>query len=299
MSLPVYEIFCTGCQYQTRFGYNVSYQVSNEALGVQPDLKQGWCVDCQMVVTIYVPRPSERLKEDAELASAAICEAEAEVKTWLSRLLKRQIDKEMLARCQLTIERYNKTSLYFSTNSLAKRCLTCGGRRVSEVSMPALPADGVWIGAKHMCGGEIHSRVVGRVSVGKRPVVVFDVNGNLVSDERISGGKSVPTEQPTLPGMIEIASIKGVLEDGNFKAFVICARLNETQLRTVLDDPEAKKRLVDAIDTRIGRHEYLDPTDGIDMVREAREMTNWTPNTDAVRILLDADQKPCLSWRPC
>lgn len=98
--------------------------------------------------------------------------------------------------------------------------------------------------------------------------------------------------------LIRTASVDVVLEAGNYKAFVVQLDADAESLGTHFKHPEAQSAIISAVESRIASRQFDDPSDGIEMVREMREMTGWKPNTNVLRAVLGRGGKPLFSWNP-
>ena len=98
--------------------------------------------------------------------------------------------------------------------------------------------------------------------------------------------------------LIRQASIDVVLEEGKYKAFVVQVGTDAESLSTHFKHPEAQSAIISAVEDRIANREYDDPSDGIEMVQEMRQMTGWKPNTNVLRAVLARGGKPLFSWNP-
>jgi len=98
--------------------------------------------------------------------------------------------------------------------------------------------------------------------------------------------------------LIRQASIDIVLEKGKYKAFIVQVGIDAESLSAHFKHPEAQSAIISAVEDRITNHEYKDPSDGVEMVREMRQMTGWTPNINVLRAVLTREGKPLFSWNP-
>ena len=98
--------------------------------------------------------------------------------------------------------------------------------------------------------------------------------------------------------LIRSASIDVVLEQGNYKAFVIQVDADGESLAAHFKHPEAQAAIMSAVEDRIASGQFDDPSDGVEMVREMREMTGWKPNTNVLRAVLGRGGKPLFRWNP-
>lgn len=94
------------------------------------------------------------------------------------------------------------------------------------------------------------------------------------------------------------ASIEVILEDGQYKVFVIQVDVDEDSLIVNLAHPEVQAAIVSAVERRIESGEYDDPSKYIEMVREMRAATGWRPNLRILRAVVDRGGKALLSWTP-
>jgi hypothetical protein len=94
------------------------------------------------------------------------------------------------------------------------------------------------------------------------------------------------------------ANIVVVLENGNYKAFFIYVDADGASLADYFTYPDAHSAFVSVVEQRISNRQFDDPTDGIDMVAEARQMTGWTPNLDVMRAVIGRGNTPLFRWEP-
>jgi len=185
MSLPFYSLSCTNCDYTGRYAFNVRYQVEGVAYPISGVLTQGWCTDCEKVVTIY--SPSSFSAEDAQNEIAERNEiVDNLTKGLLGKLLKKMSSErqEQLANIKSDIAILERWSIFIKSSQIKDRCLTCGSENVFVVKLPDEYKTPTRIGVTHSCGGEIIATSEGRVSYAGCPQVVCDINGNIVHDER-------------------------------------------------------------------------------------------------------------------
>lgn len=185
MSLPAYQIECTHCSYSERFAYEILYQSEGgwEA-PVKPDLTQGWCEDCQKVLTIFTPFREETGKADIEKLDQWIAEESAKRSQRNFLFFKAKVDEELIATWAEKREAIARGMEQLRGRHFPDRCLTCGSERVIRVDLPNGYDVEQDLGIKHRCGGEIVATMTMRLGFGNRPRVVVDVFGNITLDER-------------------------------------------------------------------------------------------------------------------
>lgn len=95
------------------------------------------------------------------------------------------------------------------------------------------------------------------------------------------------------------ANIDVVLEKGNYSGFLIIIDADGSSLADhFIKYPEAQSAFITAIEERIENRQFEDPSVGIDMVIEMREMTGWKPDMTVVRAVVGRGNKPLFSWNP-
>lgn len=94
------------------------------------------------------------------------------------------------------------------------------------------------------------------------------------------------------------ANIDVVLENGNYCAFLIRIDADGASIAEHFKHPGARSAFVGAIEKRISNRQFDDPSDGLDMVAEMREMTGWKPNVDVMRAVILRGNKPLFRWEP-
>jgi len=186
MSLPFYSLKCTKCSYSGRYGFNVRYEVEGIADPIRGVLTQGWCKNCDKVVTIYSPSSFSAKKAQNEIDERREIIANL-TKGFFGKLFEKisAERKEQLANIESAIDSLQKWSIFIKNKQIKDRCLTCGLESVRIVTLPSDYSIPTRIGVTHNCGGEIVATVEGRIGYGDDcPKVICDVNGNILHDER-------------------------------------------------------------------------------------------------------------------
>jgi hypothetical protein len=98
--------------------------------------------------------------------------------------------------------------------------------------------------------------------------------------------------------LAENANIDVVFENGNYSGFLIVIDADGASLADHFKYPEAQTAFIVAIEMRIKDRQFEDPSDGIDMVVEMREMTGYKPNMSVVRAVVGRGNKPLFTWNP-
>lgn len=188
MSLPFYDITCSGCSYQARFSYGIWYEFDG---GVEesckPQLIQGWCDDCEKVLTIFTPLSKETAAK--EISEWEEFREEFEDTSMLGTLLgiftrrKQHID-----RANQAIAAINQCLEYYQSAQYPDRCLTCGSTKVQRVDLTKGDHGPGKIGIMHSCGGQLIATMGGRFSFADRPKVLYSADGRIISDERVGRG---------------------------------------------------------------------------------------------------------------
>lgn len=94
------------------------------------------------------------------------------------------------------------------------------------------------------------------------------------------------------------ANIDVVMENGNYSGFLIFLDEDVSLLVDHFKNKEAISAFVGAIEEKLSNRQFNDPSDGIDMVVEMREMTGWEPNMNVVRAVFARGNKPVFRWEP-
>jgi hypothetical protein len=188
MSLPYYHIRCSNCEYTDMFSFDVWYEYAGGKDAVcQPYITQGWCEDCQQVVTICGPQNAETLRDNIKELSVIIKEEEEKRKQWRRLLLRKHADENAISAWKERIAELNDCIELFKKHDYKNKCLSCGSPHVVPVELP----DGfreygnpIQLGVKHECGGAIMIISEGRIGYSDIPKVIYDITGNVVLDER-------------------------------------------------------------------------------------------------------------------
>lgn len=186
MSLPFYSIRCTGCDYSGRYAFNVRYQVEGVNYPINGVLTQGWCEDCDKVLTIYSPSSfsAEKAQNEIDERREIITNL---TKSLFGKFVKKISSerKEQLAIIESDIDTLKKWSLFIKNNKIKDCCLTCGSASVRAVTLPSDYSTPTRIGVDHSCGGEIVATSEGRINYGDDcPKVICDIDGKILHDER-------------------------------------------------------------------------------------------------------------------
>lgn len=185
MSLPAYQIECTKCSYSERFAYDILYQLEGGwDAPIKPDLTQGWCEDCQKVLTIFTPFREETGKADIEELTQLIAGESAKRSQRSFLFFKAKVDEELIAAWEEKRDAIARGIEQLRGRHFPNRCLTCGSERVILVDLPNDYNVVQDLGIKHRCGGDIVATMTMRLGFGNRPRVVVDVFGNITLDER-------------------------------------------------------------------------------------------------------------------
>lgn len=185
MSLPYYDISCTNCYYHEKYSFNVWYEyVDGRKAVCKPVITQGWCEECQRVLTIYVPLTKELIQDDIERLNKWVEEEEEKRENRKLLFFKQKIDEELIDKWKNKIFELNRCAEFFSENQLKEKCLTCGSENVALIQLPSDYDETISVGIKHHCGGNIIAARAGRISYGNLPKVIYDISGNILHDER-------------------------------------------------------------------------------------------------------------------
>ena len=185
MSLPFYEIRCTNCSYKDSYGYNVSYVFEGGQEAVcQPELPDGWCDNCGRVLRIYSPRTEEIVKDELERLSMYIAEEKKNRNKRNLFLFKKRVDEELIECFTQSIIDIKNCVKFFQEKNFPMRCLTCGSTKVSIIDLPTEYSVYTEIGVVHRCGGKLLAEKAGRIGFVNNPKVIYDIQGNILSDER-------------------------------------------------------------------------------------------------------------------
>lgn len=185
MSLPFYNVTCTGCSYTGRYSFNVWYEFDGglDAL-CQPTLTQGWCYECECVLTISIPQTEASIRNEIAERESWINEELAKRSLHKFLLFPVKVDEQLIQGWKKAVEELKSCIGYWNSYQCSSRCLTCGSTNVARVELPSDFGHPVPIRVGHTCGGQIVSVMSGRVNFGGRPKVVYNVQGNIVYDER-------------------------------------------------------------------------------------------------------------------
>lgn len=184
MSLPFYDVTCTGCSYTGRYCYSVWYEFEGgRAAPCQPALTQGWCYGCERVLTICAPQSEASIQERIAEISGWINEELAKRSQRKLLFFRVKVDEALIQRWYKSIEEMKSCLAYWKRNQYPDRCLTCGSSTVTRIELP-FDFGSVLINITHSCGGEIMAAMSGRVNYGRLPKVVYDIQGNIRHDER-------------------------------------------------------------------------------------------------------------------
>ncbi len=88
------------------------------------------------------------------------------------------------------------------------------------------------------------------------------------------------------------------MENGNYSGFLIFLDENASSLTDHFKNKEALSAFVGAIEEKISIHQFNDPSEGIDMVAEMREMTDWKSKMNVARAVIARGNKPVFRWEP-
>jgi len=185
MSLPAYQIECSDCSYSERFVYDVLYQSEGgREAPVQPNLTQGWCEDCQKVLTIFTPFREETGRHDIEELDQLIASESAKRSQRKMLFFKAKVDEDLISAWKEKRDAITRGMDQLRGLRLPNRCLTCGSEQVTQVELPSDYGSTTRLGVKHCCGGHISASMIMRLGFGNRPRVIVDVFGNITLDER-------------------------------------------------------------------------------------------------------------------
>lgn len=185
MSLPFYDIECTTCSYKGKYSFNVWYEFESGRDAVcQPHLTQGWCEDCERILTIYAPQTNETIKRDIDMLSEWIADEKQKRTNRKFIFFKQKADEEAIERWSNKIKALKECVNFFQNQRLPMRCLTCGSKSVSLVRLSSEYGEFTNVGVKHHCGGDIMATMSGRIAYGNLPKVIYDIQGNILHDER-------------------------------------------------------------------------------------------------------------------
>lgn len=98
--------------------------------------------------------------------------------------------------------------------------------------------------------------------------------------------------------LAKTANIDVVMENGNYSGFLVFLDEDVSLLADHFKNQEALSSFISAIEEKILNREFTDPSDGIDMVAEMREVTAWKPNMNVVRAVIARGNKPVFRWEP-
>lgn len=185
MSLPSYALKCTNCDYSNHYAFNVNYDVEGVDKDIRGILKQGWCNNCEKVVTIYSPTAFSSDDAQNEIDERIII-IEGLRSGFFGKLVERFSTErqEQIVRIETAIAAFKQWKLFVSTTTIRDRCLTCGSQDVQQVNLPSELLKPTKLGIDHECGGEIVASAVARVSYGNCPKVICDIQGKIIFDER-------------------------------------------------------------------------------------------------------------------
>ena len=102
----------------------------------------------------------------------------------------------------------------------------------------------------------------------------------------------------TCTALAKNANIDAVMENGNYSGFLIFLDEDVSLLVDHFKNQEALSAFVGAIEDKLSNRQFTDPSDGIDMVAEMREMTGWKPNMNVLRAVFARGNKPVFRWEP-
>lgn len=184
MSLPFYDVACSGCSYNGRYSFNVWYEFEDgREAECQPSITQGWCTECDRVLTIYMPFSlAEARKEITEWEDFKREQHRSSIRHKIFGMSKER--QSHIARANTKIEQIKACAEFFKAKTYPNRCLTCGSSNVCGVSLPDEYGHAIPIGVMHSCGGQLVATMSGRIAYRDLPKVVYNIAGDILYDER-------------------------------------------------------------------------------------------------------------------
>lgn len=183
MSLPVYDVYCSDCDYESEFASNIHYRCAGgkNAL-IEPILLCGWCEACQKVSTIFTPYTKADGEQELRTLESLIDEEQLKLSQRILFVFRKRVDRESIKIWQ---EKRDALLEEISRLPLVPppcRCLVCGSTAVHVVDFPDWRAQAAPLGITHTaCGGQILAIGKYRMSFINCPVVIYDMDGNILS----------------------------------------------------------------------------------------------------------------------
>lgn len=208
MSLPSYRINCTECGYESVYNFRVWYEFEEGRDSIySPKLEQGWCEDCQNVVTIATSYADEDIEKEIARYKGYLNEINipSTIEKFFRLLLPSSRNEYQRRKTiyEKRIEEQKQRKIYFSNLDFVNRCMVCEGESVTLIHMPHEVNSIEPIGAKHCCGGELEAYWVYGIHFGGGPKVIYDREANILSDERKLQAKTVYDHQSILELFVE------------------------------------------------------------------------------------------------
>lgn len=187
MSLPFYEITCSGCGFRYLHTYKTHYIYKGNP-SRKPVLQIAWCRDCNEIIMACTPYTLSYAKYEIEQLNMLIGKNEKGFFGWISPS-KRKAIEESKRQARKKLDEVNERLKYFDNAEYKARCLQCHGYSVYPFELPSGDYCIVEkLEIEHLCGGQLLVSIAGRIGYVSHPKVVYDENGIIVHDERKQKG---------------------------------------------------------------------------------------------------------------
>ena len=179
MSLPFYKITCSGCDYDSTHSHNVRYEYEGKKEH-KPVFDTAWCEDCNEVVNMCSSLTRKQADDEIKELSEWI---EEKKKGFFAKWSKTK--KDSIAYMENSMELAKQRINYFENTAQVKKCLCCGGQRITPIQLPYNYSDKpINANITHSCGGDLLISMKGFISLKILPRVVYDETGAILLDER-------------------------------------------------------------------------------------------------------------------
>lgn len=179
MSLPFYQITCTGCEFTGGYNFGIDY-VYEGPPERRPLVGSAWCANCDHIVNACVPFDQGRADEEILEKESWI----AHLKRGLFAMFSKSKQAEIRSTEQEILAIRQRAS-HFEQGHFKPRCLSCGGSSVFPFGLPYGDYGEVeGLNITHSCGGQLLVSMEGRFSFASRPKVFFDADGNVIRRQK-------------------------------------------------------------------------------------------------------------------
>jgi hypothetical protein len=181
MSLPFHVISCSNCEFRANYNYGTNYKYEGP-LDHEPLVERVWCGNCDEATWARFPFT----QKDAEIMRHVLNRQIRRCKSGLFSTFSKS-KRNAIRKANIEIETINQRLTYFNSTKFETKCLNCGGKSVFPINFPESEYDElISLGIEHLCGGQLMIRKAGRLIFAYITKVIYDENGNILVEERIS-----------------------------------------------------------------------------------------------------------------